>query len=131
IPTTNGDFLRGRLVSLDENKMVVEIRLENVEIPRDRIAQIICLHREERAETPTTSPAQTDPSSKLRVQALRSDGMRMTFFPEQFAEQTLSGTSEILGKCKSDVLQLEQLLIGGTIEVAAADLVYHKWRLHR
>ncbi len=42
--STNGDYLRGRLVSLDETKTVVEVRLENVEIPTEQLAQIYWLH---------------------------------------------------------------------------------------
>ena len=42
--STNGDYLRGRLVSLNESKTILEVRLDNVEIPTEQIAQIYWLH---------------------------------------------------------------------------------------
>ena len=65
------------------------------------------------------------------MQALRSDGIRLTFSPEQFADKALSGKSDVLGNCKTEVEQVDQLLIGSEIEKSAADLAYHRWRLHR
>jgi thiol-disulfide isomerase/thioredoxin len=64
------------------------------------------------------------------VQALRSDGIRLTFAPEQLADKTLSGTSDVLGTCRADLSQVDVLLIGRAIEKAAASLTYHKWKLH-
>ena len=40
----NGDYLRGRLVSLQEEKLTVEIRLETVELQTSQISQIVWLH---------------------------------------------------------------------------------------
>ncbi len=42
----------------------------------------------------------------------------------------LSGKSDVLGACRTDVSQVDQLLIGDAIEKAAAELAYHKWKLH-
>ena len=64
------------------------------------------------------------------MQALRSDGIRLTFFPDQFADKALSGKSDVLGNCRTEVDQVDQLLIGAEIEKSAADLAYHRWKLH-
>ncbi|MGE5195158.1 MAG: redoxin domain-containing protein, partial [Deltaproteobacteria bacterium] len=273
IRSRNGDILRGRVIALDDAKLTVEVRLENKEIPRERIAQIIWLHADEFGETaaadrvgekpavekpavekpagekkkpkwnpieerpgvkrtraeekiarmldnPTTvefldlpfedcisflkqfhemnividredladagvkasqpvtvkmaratlrdvfksmleplgltyaieedslkiiaagdapdvRPGQVsnrvpeaDDAARTRVQALRSDGIRLTFFAEQMADATLSGTSEVLGPCRVELNQVDQLLIGGAIEQAAAMLAFQKWKLH-
>jgi thiol-disulfide isomerase/thioredoxin len=63
------------------------------------------------------------------VQVLRSDGIRLTFVPEQFAEATLSGNSEVLGACRVAMKQIDQLLIGSVIEQAASQLAYQKWKM--
>lgn len=163
IRSKSGDFLRGRVVDMDDQNLRLEVRVETKTIPRDRISQIIWFHPDELTDAPNatgepggatppvTSPdksATTTPENRgadaaaladdkgksvgpTRVQALRSDGIRLTFVPEQFADKALSGKSDVLGNCKTEVDQIDQLLIGAEIEKSAADLAYHRWRLHR
>jgi thiol-disulfide isomerase/thioredoxin len=63
------------------------------------------------------------------VQALRNDGVRLTFQAERFSDGTLSGKSDVLGPCAVKLDQADQLLIGGAIEQAAAQLAYQQWKL--
>lgn len=168
IRSKDGDFLRGRILDMDDKRLSIEIRLEAKEIPRDRIAQIIWLHPDELKEVtdnvtggvspsakasdgndatasntkPTNREADADPLAKsdenspskhveaTRVQALRSDGIRLTFSPDMLEDKTLSGKSDVLGACRTELAQVDQLLIGAEIEKAAASLAYHKWKLH-
>ncbi|HZW33501.1 MAG TPA: TlpA disulfide reductase family protein [Isosphaeraceae bacterium] len=125
IRSRNGDYLRGRVVRMDDKTLQVETRLETRELPRARIAQIIWLHPDEL--DPSRKPAAT--SQATRVQAVRHDGIRLTFFPEQLAGQILSGKSDVLGACHVRLLDVDQLLIGGGIEQAAALLPYGQWKL--
>lgn len=152
IRSKNGDFLRGRVLEMDDTRLRMEVRLETKDIPRDRLSHIIWFHADElvdpaqatnegsgansaaddpdrnRANTNSSAPAtQTGPT---RVQALRSDGIRLTFFAEQLADKVLSGNSDVLGKCRAELDQVDQLLIGREIEKSAADLAYHRWKLH-
>jgi thiol-disulfide isomerase/thioredoxin len=161
IRSRSGDFLRGRVIDMDDQELRLEVRIETKKIPRDRIAQIIWFHPEELTDAATTSgerggvsPSVSSPADdantapmnrgtdatplansagagRTRVQALRSDGIRLTFVAEQFADKALSGKSDVLGTCRTVVDQLDQLLIGAEIEKSAADLAYHRWRLHR
>ena len=41
ICSTNGDFLRGRVLEMDEARLKVEVRLETREIPRDRLSHVL------------------------------------------------------------------------------------------
>jgi peroxiredoxin len=77
---------------------------------------------------PFSGPA-VEPGS-TRVQALRSDGSRLTFFASQMTDSTLAGTSDVLGACRVNLKQIDQLLIGAAIEQAAAQLAYQQWKLH-
>lgn len=127
IRSVDGDYLRGRLVSMDDKQLQVEVRLETQAIPRGSVARIIWLHPE---ETAAASPAgQADPPAGTRVQAVPSDGNRLTFFAEQLAGTTLSGRSEILGSCHVNLEQVDELLIGAAIEQSAATLAFHQWKL--
>lgn len=133
IRSRNGDYLRGRIVSMDENNLRVEVRLETKTIPRDRIARIIWLHAEdlvaENSDKEPEAPPLPPDTRDGRVQVLRSDGIRLTFVPERFSEATLAGNSEVLGDCRVALKQIDQLLIGSSIEQAAAQLAYQKWKL--
>ena len=53
----------------------------------------------------------------------------MTFLAEQFTSGLLSGKSDVLGACQVRIKEVDQLLIGGAIEKAAASLVYQQWKL--
>ena len=158
IRSKSGDFLRGRVIDMDDQELRLEVRIETKKIPRDRISQIIWFHPDELTDaanatgerggvsppvnspandansTPKDRAADATPLAKsvgpTRVQALRSDGIRLTFFPDQFADKALSGKSDVLGNCRTEVEQVDQLLIGVEIEKSAADLAYHRWKLH-
>src|SRR5260370_15202759 len=58
ICSKNGDFLRGRIVAMDDTQLKVEVRLETKTLPRERVAQIIWLHADEL----TGKPAAAAPS---------------------------------------------------------------------
>jgi len=143
-----GDFLRCRLVEMNQEKVVVEIQLENVEIPRDRVAQVIWFHPEdlearEAASTeapvaektpatpsPPSTPPVEAPRPEFRAQILRRDGNRVTFFPEKVDDKMISGRSLVLGPCEFALADADQILFGQSIEMAAAELPYHQWKLH-
>jgi thiol-disulfide isomerase/thioredoxin len=128
IRSKNGDYLRGRVLGLDEKNLRVEVRLEEKPLPRDLITRIIWLHPDDL--NPSQPAAEAPPGEpSARVQALRRDGVRLTFVPDRFTGQALHGTSDVLGECNVRVADVDQLLIGAAIEREAAQLAYHRWKL--
>ncbi len=132
IRSTDGDYLRGRLIELDDKTLTVEVRLETRRLPRDHIARIIWL--EESGEKGKSHPANdtaagAKPPAATRVQVLRGDGIRLTFLPEKLAGTTLQGTSDVLGACRIEMAEMDQVLIGGAIERTAQTLPYQRWKL--
>lgn len=148
IYSENGDFLRARLVGMSPDMLTVEVRLTNREIPRSRISQIIWLHADELepVDAPDESTDEPPPSEKVaatsqagkgkdqpsgtRVQTLIRHKDRLTFFASKVEDSLLSGSSDILGECHSELADIDQLLFGDYIEQAAAKLAYHRWKLH-
>jgi thiol-disulfide isomerase/thioredoxin/ribosomal protein L11 len=128
IRSINGDYLRGRLTEMDEKKLTMEVRLENREVDRDRIAKIIWLHGDELDATKKVAEAEPKAGTS-RVQVLRSDGIRLTFYAEGMEGDIVTGQSDVLGACRADLKQADQLIVGSSIEVAAAELAYQKWKL--
>jgi len=128
IVSTNGDFLRGRLLSLTAETLEVETRLEKKQISRNRVACIIWLNDEQQSESPA-KPAEQPPVAML-VQAVRADGVRLTFVPHECSKgETLVGASDLLGKCQVDLKAVDQLIIGAMIKAAAKELTYGAWKL--
>lgn len=125
----SGDFLRGRVVDMDDKTLKIEVRLETREVPRDRIAQIIWFQAEELAERKTGASA-PEPPRKTRVQAVHDDGNRLTFVAERADGKKIWGTSEVLGACQATLADVDQLLLGDVIEQSAARLAYGLWKLH-
>jgi thiol-disulfide isomerase/thioredoxin len=128
ICSKNGDFLRARLLAMDDKRLQVEVRLETKELPRDRVTRVIWLHADELSGEVATVAANS--SQATRVQTLRADGNRLTFFAEKLNDNTLIGESDVLGACQADLDEVDQVLFGAFIEQAAARLIYHRWKLH-
>jgi thiol-disulfide isomerase/thioredoxin len=129
ICSTNGDFLRGRVLAMDDKRLQVEVRLEVREIPRERVTQIIWLHSDELAGQ-NASPTRSGASLATRVQTLRVPDNRLTFVADKLEHDVLSGTSDILGACKARLADVDQLLFGAKIDESAATLASHRWKLH-
>ena len=128
VRSIDGDYLRGRIVSMDEAQMQIELRLEAQIVRRDRIARIIWLHPETTSPDEKTAEAAI-PGDARRIQALRNDGNRLTFIPENVSGSVLTGKGELLGTCHVDMKDVNQLMMGAAIEVAAAGLPFHDWKL--
>ena len=111
---------------MNDLELQIELRLETMTVPRDRVARIIWLHTDELE--PRTSPA-ADHAGETRVQAVIRDGKRLTFVVEKLQDETLSGHSEFLGNCRVEIGEIDQLLIGSAIEQAATTLAFHSWML--
>ncbi len=130
IRSMEGDYLRGRLIEMDDKTVTVEVRLETRRLPREHVTRIIWLNVAPPG-LPGKGAAGATPSTATRVQALRDDGIRLTFFAESLAGTTLKGTSDVLGACRVEVSEIDQLIVGGAIEQAAAELPYQRWKLQR
>jgi thiol-disulfide isomerase/thioredoxin len=131
IRSRNGDYMRGRLIKLDDQTLEVEIRLEPRTIPRSRLASIVWLHPDELdVKEKAAEGTQTSKTSKTTtVQAVCADGIRLTFVPSECVGGKLSGKSDVLGPCQVQLKEMNQLLIGAGIEKAASLLVYQQWKL--
>jgi peroxiredoxin len=128
IRSCDGDYLRGRVIEMDERKLLVEVRLQTREIPRDRISRIIWLQPDELAGSPAAKK-KGDAGPQPLVQAVHGGGTRLTFHPTQYKDSILSGTSDALGACRIGLDSIDQLLIGSAIGEAVTKTAYQQWKL--
>jgi thiol-disulfide isomerase/thioredoxin len=127
VASTSGDYLRARLQSMDGQTLVAETRLESKRLPRGRVATIIWLHPAAAEAQPEAGDVETP--NLARVQAVRADGVRLTFVPHEFANNTLIGSSELLGACQVEVKAVDRILLGGMIEESSDETAYDAWQL--
>jgi thiol-disulfide isomerase/thioredoxin len=145
IRSLDGDYLRGRLTSMDEQELQVEVQLDTRKIERGQVARIIWLHSDEVAEgnkgEAPASPAAADgnvaaesdaekPPVGVRVQVVSRDDRRLTFFAQHLEGASLVGRSEVLGDVRGALDQANIVLVGGAIEQSASSLAFHQWKLH-
>jgi thiol-disulfide isomerase/thioredoxin len=150
IQSTDGDFLRAQLTNMDAEHLNVGVRLEPKQLPRDTIARVIWFHKDETPElmkdaakkaapdassgeettTVEKAPPEVALPEGMRLQAVRTDGVRLTFTPEKVSENSIHGQSDLLGACHVDLKAVDALLFGTGIDAAAGELAYHDWRLH-
>src|SRR5207248_691386 len=86
IRSLDGDYLRGRLLAMDEQELQIEVRLETRTIKRGQVARIIWLHPDEisgAADAAKDDSLSTTPPPGVRVQALPRDGRRLTYFAQR------------------------------------------------
>ena len=161
VRSVDGDYLRGRLLEMTDDRLTMEVRVETKQVPRALVSHIIWVHADEvdfppgsvppkdksssakptdaqKAEVkPTegkpaeTKPAETKPavpSSGLVVQALRSDGVRMSFEPRETKSGVVTGVNRYLGDVRVNVGEVDELLVGKAIGEAVAQMPYSQWR---
>jgi thiol-disulfide isomerase/thioredoxin len=133
VASTGGDILRTNLISMNADTLVVESRLESQTIPRDRVACLIWLHDEgsgTAAAIPEDDSSTVDTSDSLSVQAVRADGVRLTFVPQECKGNELIGASKLLGDCRVEIRKVDVLAFGSKIEALADEQAFHDWKLN-
>src|SRR5262249_10164658 len=106
----------------------IEVQLETKQLPRNYVARIIWFQPDELDES--KKPAGAAAELSALVQVVRNDGVRLTFAPERAVDSVLTGTSDVLGPCKADLRQVDQLLIGSAIDDKSAKRPFQIWKLH-
>ena len=124
----DGDYLRGRLVSLDADTLEIDVRGELKKLPRSAVARIIWLRPDPDAGEDESQPPQGDPPAGLLVQGV-SDRGRMTLVAEAVADGEIRGTSPALGPGQIAIADVDRLLVGRGVANEAEDLPYGRWRL--
>lgn len=150
--STDGDYLRGRLTYMDDRMVRIETRLEEREIDRKYIAQIIWLHADEIRDFSTdekddeesdqeaddsekeTSPeaiVETPKDADLagQVQAIRADNSRLSFAATSVKNGVIAGINPYLGECTQEIKSVDRLLFGKSIRQDDASLPFAEWRL--
>jgi hypothetical protein len=118
----DGDYLRGRLESLDDGSLVLDVRGEVKRLPRSSVARVIWLHADDAKRDAAAAP------EGLIVQGV-ADGRRVTLVAEGLVEGAIRGTSPALGPGRIELDRIDRLLLGRAIDGEADQLPYRQWKL--
>jgi peroxiredoxin len=141
----SGDYLRGRLIKLDKDTLVFEVRGQRTSIPRSQVAQIIWLQppapQTAAPSAPPNKPTPETPSpekpsfEKSAVDAgdymlhVIQPDRRLTFSPTGIEGNQLRGKSELLGDCVVPIKNVSQLLFGPDLQRSIQDARKNPWTL--
>ncbi|MFG0256186.1 MAG: TlpA family protein disulfide reductase, partial [Rhodopirellula sp. JB053] len=128
VVATNGDMLRCRMISLSADTLLVESRLEKIEIDRSLVTQIIWLQDEANSADSDQTPPDGAPRP-LAVRAVLRNRNRMSMYVERLRASILSGEHPLLGKTQLKLGDVNELLIGIDIRENEPEQPYSLWSL--
>jgi thiol-disulfide isomerase/thioredoxin len=123
--SVSGDYLRGRMLSLDEKTVRMEVRSEIAEIARSSVAQIVWLHQRTWQESEVRQPKI---ESVYQIHVVQND-RGLTFVPTGVVQGILQGHSDLLGPCQIPIKHISQILFGPKLEQRAAEFRENPWVL--
>lgn len=127
----NGDYLRGRLESLDGDtaRVAVEARTrgKTVAIPRAEVARLIWLHPENLATEWRPPPPVA--AAGLPVEAVLGGSQRLRLVATAIDGNMLVGTSPVIGPCRVDIATVQMLRIGEAATATPPSAPFFQWRL--
>lgn len=116
IQSMDGDLLRGRVVAMDQSTIQIALRNDIQRVPRDTVARIIAL-----SVSDTGLGIAPDPADGTQVSVVLTGGSRLSFAASQVAGIFISGRSPILGACRGDLQQVDEIQFGSHAARTVAD----------
>ncbi len=141
IISREGDAIRGHLLSMDVDEIILEVRGESRKLQMKNIAEIIWLQdapkiipigQDSIKETDVVdSKTATDETvlSDLKCQALDNAGTRISIVPDRVEGSILYGQHPQLGDCHVDLSSVSKIVLGDAIADDAKRNRFGKWML--
>jgi hypothetical protein len=125
----DGDYLRGRVVALDERTLTLALADAVKELSRDAVARLIWLHPEDLDAPPEAAAPAAEEAAGPRVQGVTAGGERVTLVASGVAGTLIQGRSPAIGPAAIDTAVVDRLLVGTAIEAEAREFPYRQWKL--
>ncbi len=137
IVSREGDAVRGNLVEMDTDAVVIEVRGEPQRIWLKSVAEIVWLQPQENQtnedggeeEKPDSTELEPEVASRPMLQTILQQGAKISLIPTRIEGETLLGTHPILGECEVPFRDSVRILLGREIEANAQSSRFTKWKL--
>ena len=125
----DGDYLRGRVVGLDERKLTLALADAVKELSRDTVARLIWLHPEDLDPPPEAAAPAAEELTGPKVQGVTAGGERVTLVATAVDGTLIRGRSLAIGEAAIDTAEVDRLLVGSAIEAECREFPYRQWKL--
>jgi len=129
--SVEGDYLRGRLLSMDARTIRIAIdadpRGKPLVVPRADVARLIWLHPE--TLDADWVPPQPPHGRGLLVESVSGGDARLEMMATGVEGNLLTGSNAVIGPCRIDLEAIDRLLIGGDVAASPGLLPYSQWKL--
>lgn len=128
----SGDYLRGKLVSLDDRSVRIDLLGKVKELPRADVTRIIWLSVEgDEAEAEAIAAVMSPPGrAGLPARATMTDGRRLSFRAERVAGDRVVGTNGPLGTVGVGLAACAELDLGRAASTTVpGEVPYAQWKL--
>lgn len=125
----NGDYVRGRLVEADADRVRIELPGTEQEFPLAAVARAIWLHPEDLDAKPAAQAAQAAGPAGLMVTGIWPGGRRVAVAATTVEGQSLVGEHVAFGEARIDTDKVDRLLFGAEAEKDAGQRPYSQWKV--
>ena len=129
---TSGDYLRGKLVSLDDLSVVITVAGVPKQLPRSSVARLIWLSIEGDGSGTAALEAMAagEAGEGMPLRAMLKDGRRLTMRATGLEGSQLVGQSGVLGRVGVDLAECGRIdLRPAGAAISAKDLPFGQWKL--
>ena len=126
----NGDYVRGRLITIDGESVKLELPGSEQAFSRDAVTRVIWLHPEELdAEAGDAKQAVPAAADDMPILAVWPGGRRVGATATAVEGTVVVGRNRALGDVRIDTEQVDRLLFGATIDKDTAPRPYSQWKV--
>ncbi len=143
LESTDGDFLRARLVGCDSENFLVEVRLEQKTLPADKVRRVVWLDEvltdkpvdDSRDEGSAVVPDRAneksadEPNGDTRVLAIYGSSLQLALIPNELSGDELKGVSDLLGMVQIAIGEVDVLYLGDEVARQARAGKISQWQL--
>ena len=129
---TSGDYLRGKLIALDEKLVRFDVLGVAKEIPRSEAARLIWLSivGDDSLTRAAAAVMGTEEPGGVPVRATLTDGRRLSFFATRVDGDELVGRNGVFGTASVDLASCDHLDLGSAAaEAPSGTIPYSQWQL--
>jgi thiol-disulfide isomerase/thioredoxin len=136
IVSREGDAVRGRLLEMDTDTLLLEVRGEERRLWMKNIAEVIWLDpapsldkSKEPLQDASEKSGPSAPDGPLTFQVLLGLGTRISLVPSAIRSATIEGTHPQLGEAKVPLVDCIRIVFGDEIVATAKTSRFAKWKL--
>jgi hypothetical protein len=126
----NGDYVRGRLMKIDDESVKLELPGSEQAFSRDAVTRVIWLHPEE-LDKKADDDVQAAPSATdgVPLLAVWPGGRRAGATATGIEGNAVVGRHAALGEVRIDTEKVDRLLFGAAIDKNTAPRPYSQWKV--